>query len=117
MIHCYLLLPRAALILLVSSVCWSMPAHAERLAFINARIYPVSDAPIERGVVLVENGTITAVGAMGAIQPPDKVRLVDLAGKVIIPGIVDTHSHIGIAALPAVPANNDSNEATAGIEP
>src|SRR5207248_4543616 len=34
----------------------------------------------------------------------------DAAGKVIIPGLVDTHSHVGIYPRPAVPAHGDGNE-------
>ncbi|MGD9563345.1 MAG: amidohydrolase family protein [Pyrinomonadaceae bacterium] len=64
-------------------------------AFINARIIPISGPPIEQGILLVHNGKITAVGDARTVRLSSDVRTVDLAGKVIMPGLVDSHSHIG----------------------
>ena len=41
----------------------------------------------------------------------------DVTGKTIIPGLVDTHSHIGIFGRPAVGANADGNEMTGPVQP
>jgi imidazolonepropionase-like amidohydrolase len=64
-------------------------------AFTNARIIPIVGQPIENGTVLVQNGKITAVGAGNAVRIPQGADILDMAGKVIMPGLVDTHSHIG----------------------
>lgn len=63
------------------------------VAFTNARIIPIVGAPIERGTVVVQNGKIIAVGAN--VQTPSGATIVDAEGKTIMPGLVDTHSHIG----------------------
>lgn len=69
---------------------------AERtLAFTGARVIPIAGEEIERGVVIVEGGRIAAVGAEGAVAVPPGTEVVDLAGKVLLPGMVDTHSHLG----------------------
>lgn len=69
---------------------------AERtLAFTGARVIPIAGEEIERGVVIVEDGRIAAVGAEGAVAVPPGAEVVDLAGKVLLPGMVDTHSHLG----------------------
>jgi imidazolonepropionase-like amidohydrolase len=83
----------------------------------GAKIYPVSGAAIERGVLIVRAGKIEAVGAESRMAIPKGARVVDASGKVIIPGIVDTHSHIGIGSRPSVPANEDVNEGTGPIQP
>ncbi|MBK6590454.1 MAG: amidohydrolase family protein [Acidobacteria bacterium] len=70
-------------------------SQAKPTAFINARIIPIVGAPIEQGILLVQNGKITAVGDARTVRLSADVTIVDMAGKTIMPGIVDTHSHIG----------------------
>ncbi len=71
----------------------SVAAHAETTAFVGATIMPVAEAPIENGVLVIEDGEITAVGAN--VRVPRNAEVVDVSGMVIVPGFVDTHSHIG----------------------
>lgn len=61
----------------------------------NARIFPVVGDPIGRGVLVLRDGKVAAIGAVGAVEIPAGATRIDLAGKTIIPGIVDTHSHVG----------------------
>jgi imidazolonepropionase-like amidohydrolase len=68
---------------------------AESRAFVGARVLPIASAPIDDGVVLVEDGKIRAVGKRGVVAIPAGARVVDVAGKVVMPGLVDTHSHVG----------------------
>ncbi|MCS7083197.1 MAG: amidohydrolase family protein [Bacteroidetes bacterium] len=63
--------------------------------FRGATIYPVSGPPIENGVLVIQGGKILAVGPAGRVAIPGGAVEFDLRGKVIIPGMVDTHSHIG----------------------
>lgn len=79
------------------TVLAALPATAADapIAFVGARILPVEGPAIERGVLLVEGGSIRAVGAEGGVAIPADARRVDLSGKVVIPGLVDTHSHVG----------------------
>ena len=70
-------------------------SHAQTDVFRGALIYPVSSAPIENGVLVVDNGMITALGSDGSVEIPKGATAHDVSGKVLIPGMVDTHSHIG----------------------
>jgi len=70
-------------------------ALAEPVAFVGATLHPVDRPAIEDGVLVVDNGKIVALSQ----TVPDGMRTVDLTGKHIIPGLVDTHSHIGGARL------------------
>ncbi|MEP6574523.1 MAG: amidohydrolase family protein [Gemmatimonadota bacterium] len=72
-----------------------LAAQDKPVAFRGARIIPISGAPIENGVVLVSGGHITAVGAASSVRIPSGATIIDATGKVIMPGLVDTHSHIG----------------------
>lgn len=64
-------------------------------AYVGARIIPISGPAIENGVLVVHRGKIVAVGARGSTQIPSDAQSHDVTGKVIMPGLVDSHSHIG----------------------
>jgi imidazolonepropionase-like amidohydrolase len=74
----------------------ALPAQDRPIAFTGATVLPIAGPAIEGGTVLVHRGTILAVGTDVAV-PADAQRI-DAAGKVIMPGLVDTHSHIGQVA-------------------
>lgn len=64
-------------------------------AFTGARIITVAGDEFDDGVMLMGNGRIKAVGPRDTITIPPDAEVLDVAGKVIFPGLVDTHSHIG----------------------
>lgn len=85
------------------SLATATGASGETHAFINARIIPIAGAPIDKGTLVVTDGKIVAVGADGAVKIPSGASTVDLGGKTVMPGLVDSHSHIGS------PAGGDSS--------
>ncbi len=70
-------------------------AQDKPIAYINAKIIPIVGQPIEQGTLVVQNGKIIAVGDSKTVKPPADATVVDAKGKVIMPGLVDSHSHIG----------------------
>ncbi len=60
----------------------------------GAQIIPISGEPITNGILIIENGKISAVGD-STTRIPNRADIHDVSGKVIMPGLVDTHSHIG----------------------
>lgn len=63
----------------------------------NARVVTMSNAQggvIERGDVVVTDNRIVAVGPAGTVQVPAGAREMDMSGKTITPGFVDTHAHM-----------------------
>jgi imidazolonepropionase-like amidohydrolase len=72
------------------------PAGASALAFVGARVIDgTGAAPIENGVLLVRDGRIAAVGPADAVEVPADAERVEVAGRTIIPGIVNAHGHVG----------------------
>ena len=64
--------------------------------FIGARVIDgTGRAPIENSVVVVRNGRIEAVGSSGKVTVPAGAERIDVSGKTIIPGIINTHGHVG----------------------
>lgn len=83
----------AATLLLVAI---PLAAMAQTRAFVGARVIPIDGAPIDNGTLVVVDGRIAAVGSRNEVAIDDDAQIVELgAGTVIMPGIVDTHSHIG----------------------
>ena len=52
-------------------------------------------APIENSAFVVQNDRFTQVGRKGTVQGPAGATHVDLTGKTVMPGKVDTHGHFG----------------------
>jgi len=74
----------------------SLASGQERpVAFVGGRVLPITGPAIEQGTIVVAAGKIVSVGPVAAtVVPPDAERI-DATGKVIMPGLVDTHSHVG----------------------
>ncbi len=64
-------------------------------AYVGARIIPVTAPEIVDGVLLVRGETIAAVGKRGEVVIPDDAEVIEVKGKILFPGLICTHSHIG----------------------
>jgi imidazolonepropionase-like amidohydrolase len=79
--------------------CLLAPAAArgqdKPVAFVGAEVLPIAGPPIPAGTVVVAGGKIVAVGPCVSTPVPAGAEQIDCAGQVIMPGLVDTHSHVG----------------------
>ncbi len=91
----------------------SAATHAQSLAVRGERVYTVANGVIENGVVLVEAGKIVRVGQN--LDVPSDATVVEAA--VVIPGLIDMHTHVGVYSVPMVQENSDGNEMTNPITP
>ncbi len=76
----------------------------------NATILTAAGPIIEGGALLIQGGKIAAVGAR--VDAPADATVIDGTGKWVTPGVIDTHSHLGVYPSPGVRAVSDGNEAT-----
>src|SRR6267143_1134881 len=76
----------------------------------NATIMTAAGQEIQGGSILFKDGRIVSVGT--SVQAPSDAVVVDGTGKWVTPGVIDTHSHIGVYAAPGTVAESHGNEAT-----
>src|SRR5215472_7868455 len=81
------------------------------IAITGGRVVPVEGNPVEGGTVLVTEGRIEAVLAAGAALP-DRATVIDAAGKWVLPGFLDAHTHLGAYEDGTGWAGTDTNELT-----
>jgi imidazolonepropionase-like amidohydrolase/Tol biopolymer transport system component len=68
------------------------------IALVGARLITMAGGArgvIERGTIVVEGNRIAAIGPSGSVRVPTGATRIDVAGKTIIPGIIDAHAHVG----------------------
>jgi len=85
------------------------------VAITGGRVVPVEGDPIDGGTVLVIDGRIAAVGGPD-LKPPPGVDVVDAAGRWVLPGLVDAHTHLGAREEGEGWAGHDTNELTGPIQ-
>ena len=83
-------------------------AEEKVIAIVNARILTVTKGEIAKGTVLIANGKILEVGAN--VNVPEGARVIDAAGCIVTPGLVDSHSHLGLGPSGGVTEDNEASD-------
>ncbi|MCD6193560.1 MAG: amidohydrolase family protein [Candidatus Aminicenantes bacterium] len=79
---------------------------AQDLVLKGGTVLTITNGVIENGTVIIQKGKITAIGQN--IPIPPGIKVIDVTGKYVLPGLVDSHSHIALT---------DINEATDPVTP
>jgi imidazolonepropionase-like amidohydrolase len=81
----------------VLGLALALPAAAQErpIAFVGGHILPIAGPEIPDGVLVIQGGRIAAVGPADSTAIPEDADRREVRGKLILPGLVDTHSHIG----------------------
>ena len=97
-----------------TNIGFSQPADVPsgRLALTGARIITMhGDEVIPDGTVVIDRNRITAVGPRASTTVPADAKVIDVAGKTIMPGIVDVHWHGSMGADEIIPQQSWYNYA------
>lgn len=78
-------------------------------ALTGGHVVPITAEPFD-GTVLIEDGVIVALGE--SVPIPSQATVVDLAGKWVLPGFIDAHTHLGVHEEAEGWAGDDTNEMT-----
>jgi len=76
----------------------------------NVTVMTAAGPTIRNGAVLLQDNRIVSVGP--TVDVPAGATVIDGQGKYLTPGIIDTHSHLGVYPAPGGDALSDGNEAT-----
>jgi imidazolonepropionase-like amidohydrolase len=90
-------------------------ADAPVIAIKGATLLTITQGVIPGGTLVIKDGKIDAVGRDVAI--PADATVIDAAGKFVMPGIIDTHSHMGVYPWPEANAHGDGNEMVDPLTP
>ena len=98
---------RKTVVLAVSVlIVLTAPTAAQDLALKGGTLLTISQGTIENGTIVIQKGKIIAIGS--GISIPTGIQVIDVTGKFVMPGIIDSHSHIALS---------DINEATDPVTP
>jgi imidazolonepropionase-like amidohydrolase len=86
------------------------------VVFFGGTVLTATGDRLSPGYVVVEEGRVSAVGE-GEAPQVDGARRVDLDGGFLTPGLIDTHSHLGVYPSPASSGHRDGNEMTSPTTP
>ena len=89
---------RSTLNVLALTLCvtlvWSMPASGQDLLIRGGTVITITNGDLPDTDVLIRDGKIVEIGQ--DLATPEGVRVIDAQGRFVMPGIIDSHSHMGV---------------------
>src|SRR2546430_7137229 len=101
-------------------ICVVLPGSAsaqQAIVLKGGKLLTVSHGTIENGVLVIENGKITAVVSAEEVKIPANARVQDVSGMTVYPGLIDSGSYLGLTEISAEQMTNDLIELSDEIMP
>ncbi len=98
----------------VASLLWVCPAAAQ-IAVRGETVYTMAGPPIADGVVLIQGRKLERIGPAAAVPIPEDYRV--LRAAVVLPGLIDAHTVVGLAGYLNQAQDQDQLEHSAAIQP
>ncbi|MGE5654510.1 MAG: amidohydrolase [Bacillota bacterium] len=76
----------------------------------NGKLYTMVGPVVDNGTIVVKDGKIVAVG--NNVEVPADAQIIDAGGRMVMPGMIDAHCHLGMEESSVGAAGSDGNEAT-----
>ncbi len=108
------------LVLLLNFVAFAaMPVFAQDKPVVlkGGKLLTITHGTIENGVLIMQGGKITAVGAASSVSIPGDAQVIDATGMTIYPGLIDSETQLGLTEISAEAMTNDLVEMSDEIMP
>jgi imidazolonepropionase-like amidohydrolase len=103
--------------LLVLSFVVSASAQEKPIALKGGKLLTITHGTIDNGVIVMQGGKITAVGAASSVTIPADAQIIDATGMTIYPGLIDSETQLGLTEISAENMTNDLVELSDEIMP
>lgn len=95
----------------------SAAAQPKPVALRGGKLLTVTHGTIENGVLVIDNGKISAVGAASSVRVPKDAQVIDVSGMTVYPGLIDSETQLGLTEIGAEEMTNDFIEPSDEIMP
>jgi imidazolonepropionase-like amidohydrolase len=104
-------------VILASCLCVAAAGQQKPVVLRGGKLLTITHGTIDGGVLVIENGKITAVGAANSVLVPKDARVVDVSGMTVYPGLIDSETALGLTEISAEAMTNDLVEPSEEIMP
>src|SRR5207302_4609730 len=114
-----LVIPSLARNLLFFMLFLATVAAAQQLPVVlkGGKLLTITHGTINNGVLVMESGKITAVGASSSTKVPAGAQVIDVTGMTVYPGLIDSETQLGLTEISAEQMTNDLVEMSDEIMP
>ncbi|HEY6249424.1 MAG TPA: amidohydrolase family protein [Candidatus Angelobacter sp.] len=92
-------------------------ANSGTIVLRGGKLLTITHGVIDNGVLVMQNGKITAVGAAGSVSVPRDAKVIDVTGMTVYPGLIDSETHLGLTEISADQMTDDLVETSDEIMP
>lgn len=92
-------------------------AQTKPVVLKGGKLLTITHGVIENGVVIMENGKISAAGSASAVRIPAGAQVIDVTGMTVYPGLIDSETNLGLTEISAESMTNDLVELSDEIMP
>ena len=112
---------RLSHLLLALGLCLALStfglAQQKTIALKGGKLLTITHGTIDNGVLVMQNGKITAVGPAASVNIPSDAQVIDVTGMTLYPGLIDSETSLGLTEISAEQSTNDRIEMSDEIMP
>ena len=110
----------AKTVVVVTFAIWTCAvsfAQQQPLVLKGGKLLTVSHGTIDNGVLVMQGGKISALGAASSVKIPNDAKVIDVSGMTVYPGLIDSETSLGLTEISAENMTNDRIELSDEIMP